>query len=509
MKDKKTPVISKSDYMLFLRHPAWLWLKKYQKDKLPPIDKNLQEIFNAGHEFEKYVEKLFLDSVKFSFNSYQEYLNLPRETNIALENGTKTVFQGRFETNGLTCIVDVLDRTENNSFNLIEIKSSTRVKKAHYYDLAFQKLVLEKAGLQVEEISVIHVNNEYVRSGKIEPRNLANQVKVTQKVRELTDFTKSQIKKARDVLKRRSMPNLSPRYANHCQIKSDWFHDWLDLYKHLKADLDPYSIYFLSYPNPEQIEELENQGIERICEIPKEKALREKQAGQIKTTKTDQPIIDKEKIANFLETFEYPLYFLDYETFSWPIPNFAGLKPWKDYPFQYSLHIQKSPQSKVEHREYLHQENSNPMPRLLEKLQEDIGEKGTILTWNMSYEKGCNNRMAKLYPEYENFLQNVNERIKDLMTPFSEMWYVDKDFYGSASLKYVLPALVPELTYDDMSVSDGLTARRLWTNTVLKNKNGDTAEEIMENLSKYCTQDTMAMVKILEVLKEYVEETNK
>jgi len=49
--------LSKSDYMMFLRHPAWLWLKKNDKDKLPKVDENLQAIFDTGHEFEQYAEK--------------------------------------------------------------------------------------------------------------------------------------------------------------------------------------------------------------------------------------------------------------------------------------------------------------------------------------------------------------------------------------------------------------------------------------------------------------------
>ena len=131
------------------------------------------------------------------------------------------------------------------------------------------------------------------------------------------------------------------------------------------------------------------------------------------------------------------MYFFDYETFSSVIPAFDGCGPHSDYPFQYSLHILDTPKSEVRHGEYLHNENSNPMPSLLEKLKTDIGETGTILTWNMSYEKGCNDRMAILYPEYKEFLDKLNDRIVDLMIPFSKMWLVDKAFSGSASIKSV------------------------------------------------------------------------
>ena len=145
------------------------------------------------------------------------------------------------------------------------------------------------------------------------------------------------------------------------------------------------------------------------------------------------------------------------------------------------------------------------MPELITKLKEQIGDNGTILTWNMSYEKKCNDTMADLYPEHKQFLDNVNERINDLMIPFSKMWFVDKDFFGSASIKNVLPVLVPELNYKELAVSDGLLARRTWTQTILHGKNQDQKEQILSDLSAYCTLDTFAMVRILQVLRQEVD----
>ena len=497
--------LSKSDYMLFLRHPAWLWLKKFDKYKLPPIDPNLQDMFDAGHEFESYAEKLFPSATRLGFNNYDEYLSLPQRTNTALEQGSTAILQGRFEIDGLTCIIDVLERVEENVFDLIEIKSSTKAKPEHYYDLAFQTIVLERSGLKIRNISVIHANNEYIRDGEIEPQKITSKTDVTNDVRSLIDLTNKQIEKAFGVLSQTSCPDLSPRFVNQVGVKGvTWFGEWMDIYKTLKPDLDHYSIYFLSYPNTEQIGELEDKGIKSIADIPEELALRPKQVAQIRTTRDNKRIINKDKIKQFLSSFKYPLYFFDYETFSSVIPAFDGCQPYKDYPFQYSLHVLDSPEAKVKHFEYLHLENSNPMPELIAKLKQDIGESGTILTWNMRYEKGCNDRMAKFFPEHKEFLQSLNQRINDLMIPFSEMWFVDKDFFGSASVKNVMPVLAPELSYKKLEVSDGLLARRLWTQTILKGQNQDQRDEIVSNLSKYCTLDTFAMVRILEVLRKLI-----
>ena len=280
----------------------------------------------------------------------------------------------------------------------------------------------------------------------------------------------------------------------------------MDIYKILKPNNDPYNIYNLSYPTPEQIGKLEDANILNISDIPDELALRDKQIAQIKTTRENKRIIDKESIKSFIDTFQYPLYFFDYETFSSVIPQFDGGSPYQDYPFQYSLHIIESPDSEIIHKEYLHSENTNPIPHLLEQLKKDIDNSGTILAWNMSYEKGCNNRMAALYPKYTDFLKQLNDRILDLMTPFSKMWFFDKDFFGSASVKKVMPVMAPELSYKELAVGDGLLARRTWTQTILEGKNQSNRDNILKNLSTYCTLDTFAMVRILEELKKIIKD---
>ncbi len=498
--------ISKSDYMLFLKHPAWLWLKKYDKSKLPAIDENTQEMFDIGHEFEQYAEKLYPKALRIGFKGYEEYKTITVRTKQALETNVQTILQGGFEIEGLSCIIDILDKVKENTFDLVEIKSSAHSKPEHTYDLAFQTIVLEKCGLKIRDIFIIHVNNEYIRDGDINPKKITTKTDVTQDVRGLIEITVEQINKAKDLVIQSKTPDLSPRWVNQIKVVgTTWFSDWLEIYKHLNPQLDDYSIYSIAGPNPEQIGKLEDGGIKLIKDIPDVLTLRSTQFAQIKATKENERIIDKQKIKSFLNTFEYPLYFFDYETLSSAIPVFDGFQPYKDYPFQYSLHIKDSTESEIKHTEYLHAENSNPMPKLLEKLKSDIGDKGTVLTWNMSYEKECNDKMAKFYPEYKEFLKSLNLRINDLMIPFSEMWFVDKDFFGSASVKKVLPALLPKMDYDELNISDGLKARRIWTQTVLKDENQNDRVKIMKDLSEYCTLDTYAMVKILEELKKIVK----
>lgn len=216
--------LSKSDYMLFLKHPAWLWLKKYDKSKLPPVDAETQARFDSGNDFEDNVEDLYPDAVTLGFSNYAEYLSLPQRTQLALSDGVKTIFQGRFETGSITCIVDVLTKPAENEFELLEIKSSNRVWPEHIIDLAFQTIVLEGFGISPKKISVAHSNEKSEESPVVF-------VDVTDEVRKEIPNTKSNIDKALSVIASSKMPDPSPRFASPLALK-----DWLKICEGLQTN---------------------------------------------------------------------------------------------------------------------------------------------------------------------------------------------------------------------------------------------------------------------------------
>ena len=494
--------LSKSEYMLYMRHPAWLWLKKHDKSKLPPIDDDTQAIFDAGFLFESYAEKLFPDALKLEYDrsDYQEYVKLTKRTKEAIDSGASTIVQGRFESDRITCISDILVKTDDKTFDLYEIKSSTSVKPEHIFDLAFQVTVLEGSGYKVGKVFVVHVNNHFVRNGEVDAKDLVTISEVTERVRDLQDETKQNIAEAIAVVDSPKSPDISP-----ADTKLGVFGDWLEIYKTL-VSVDKYSIYSLCSPGADKIGKLEQMGIKNIADIPDGFKLSEKQKCQVEATKNDEVFINSPRIETFLDNLKYPLYFLDYETLSSVIPYFDGLSPYKQLPFQYSLHVLDKPGGEIKHHEYLHSENSNPVKQLSKALKSQIGDNGTVLVWYESFEKGCNRLMGKISPEFSEFYESLNERIVDLMIPFSTCSYVHKDFFGSASIKKVLSVLIPELTYGDLEIQGGNSAQRLWMETVLDGKSLDKKDKLFQDLKKYCELDTYAMVKIYQHLVEIVKE---
>ena len=492
--------LTKSDYLLFLKHPAWLWLKKHDKDKLPPVDDNTQAMFDAGFLFESYAERLFPEGIRVGFDGYNEYLSMPKRTKEAILKGAKTIFQGRFETDNLTCIYDVVQFVDKETVDLYEIKSSTMPKTLHEYDLAFQWLVLAGAGYKVRKAFVVHVNRDFVRQGEVSPEEIATVAEITSKVEARLKEVEGDIVRAIEVANSDKMPDPTPAFSKHGSTP-----EWVGIYKNLMNIKEGQgTIYDLYAPNAGLILALEDLGIENLLDIPENLNLSQKQAWQLKAAKEDKVFADEKKIKKFLEGFKYPLCFLDYETLASVVPYFDGQKPYQQVPFQYSLHVVDSPGATPKHYTYLHGENSDPVPALTESLRKNIGESGSVVVWNESFEMGCNDDMGRMYPEFAEFYSNVNGRVVDLMKPFFNYWYVDKNFGGSASIKKVLPVLVPELSHKDLEISEGGAAQRLWMEAVLDGKREAEKEKILANLDKYCELDTLAMVRIYDYLINYI-----
>lgn len=214
------------------------------------------------------------------------------------------------------------------------------------------------------------------------------------------------------------------------------------------------------------------------------------------------PIINYSEIKKFVSEFSYPLYFLDFETFLQAVPEFEGLKPYCQIPFQYSLHILENEFSDVIHKEYLAKEGIDSRRKLAEKLVHDIPMDVCSVAYNMTFEKMIIKELARLYPDLACHLLNIHDNMKDLMIPFKNGDYYQKEMQGSYSIKHVLLALFPddpELDYSRLdTIHNGSEAMGAFA--TLHEKGKEEIDEVRASLLKYCELDTLAMVKIWQKL---------
>jgi len=464
---------------------------KNKKEIFPKPDELSQAVFDQGYEVESYAKKLFKGGVEVEGDLFK----LKGITKKLISKGNKILFQATAMPKDLLAKADIFKyNTKTKGWDIYEVKSSTEEKEdVHIPDLCFQKIAFEKDGYKIGKTYLVHINSEYIRKGKIEPKKMFTIEDISDQVANYRSTAEANIPKALKLISQTKKPS--------CKIGRQCKHPYECALKDLCwSSLPEYSIYDLKRINEAKLQRLKDMKIIELTDIPDDFELSESQTNQIQVAKTGKTIIDKEAIDSTLDKLEYPLYFLDYETYASAVPLFDGTHPYQNVCFQYSLHVIKKPNGKLEHFEFLHTEHSNPIPKLLLNMQQHIGNTGSVIVWNKSFEMTRNEEMAKQYPKYAKFLKSVNSRVFDLMEIFSRQYYVHPGFKGSCSIKKVLPVLVPTLNHKNLhGIQEGGTASLYWFKHIYSDSHYK--EKTIKNLLKYCELDTLAMVEIFNSLK--------
>lgn len=406
-------------------------------------------------------------------------------------------YQKEFENNGFLAITDILA-----DGNLYEVKATNDVdKKTHLHDLTFQYNVLKRAGLEVKSANLIHLNAEYVRQGELDINKLFVIEDLTETVEEMAEEVMAEMKSALEYISQEKEP------AGPCDCLYKGRSAHCTTFHYSNPDVPEYGVHDLARIglSKRKLIELVDGNKFKLEDIPAELELSDTQKNQIWTYLNDREIISKEKIAEEFEKLEFPLYFLDYETFPAAVPRFDGFSPYNQIPFQYSLHVLEAPESEPKHFDFLYIEQGDPSPAFVKSLQKHVGPKGSVIVWHKDFECGRNKELAKRIPESKPFFKNLEERIFDLEIIFKKQHHVHKDYRGSSSIKKVLPVLVPSLKYDELTIKEGGSAAEGWNKIVTGKANNQEVEEIIQALREYCKLDTYAMYAIWKEMHKLVK----
>jgi len=474
------PLLTKSKYMNGLQCHRLLWFAN--KKLLPKITLSDEHRFDQGHEFEEYVKKLFPEGVDLNGLGFKENLEKTKE---AVEQN-KTLFEAGFMVDDLFVRTDIIKQGKDG-WDLYEIKSTTKSKPQHIPDLAFQKYVLNKAGLKVNRCFIIYLNKEYIKNGEINPKELTIQEDVTEQVN-LIDDVEKHIPLFKEIMEMPKCPNLciSQKCNNPyiCPLKEQC---WETLPENNVLQLTNWRVYW----------DLFAQGIQDIQDIPSGTKLTAKDEILISSLEKN-PYISKEHIKHFLKSLKYPLYHFDFETFDTAVPLFDNSSPYQKMPFQYSLDIEQE-DGAIEHKEFL-SEGGDPRNALLRQMELDLKGSGDIIVFNKAFEISVMKKLAENFPEEKDWLLSAIERVVDLADVFRAFYYYNNSQKGSYSIKKVLPAITGK-SYSDLEINNGGDASMLYFYSHIKPKL-DNKEEIRANLIKYCGLDTRGMVWIVGELKK-------
>ena len=346
----------------------------------------------------------------------------------------------------------------------------------------------------------MHINGKYLRNGKINPKELFLQQDVDELVAEASKNIRENITYFLQIMDSNSSP--TEKVCANCKGPNGCAHPeefWSFL---------PENNVFCLYRCGKKGIELYEKGILSIKDIPVGFSLSANQHIQKKCEDTGKPYIDTKKIKSFLNDLEFPLYFLDFETYNIAVPLHDGTSPYQQIPFQFSLHILHSMNSEPEHHSFLADGSDDPRPQFMESLKSLIGNKGSIIVYNQPFENRILNELQRDFTG-QDWMQSVSNRFADLLIPFRQFYYYNPKQQGSASIKKVLPAVTGR-DYADLEIAEGESAniQFLYISHGATDGSKPSPEEvkkIRDNLEKYCKLDTEGMVEILQVLYQITE----
>lgn len=413
------------------------------------------------------------------------------ETRQLVEAEAPAVFGATFEHEGTMASVDVMERLPAGGWRLIRVKSAKNLNSRHDEGLAFDLWVSRRAGFDIRDVGLLLLNGEYIYDGVcLDPEALFRYHSRLKESEKSLPETVRDVRSMYAALATKDAPAIAP--GAHCREPFV-----CSYYEHCSRDLriPAHGIAELPRLKAKQREKLEALGVDEIKDIPPSFDLSDLQQVARRSLEQKRTIVHGD-LGGRLDEIETPVRHLDFETYMPPIPRIAGTSPFEPIPFLFSVHIEGL-RSSLRHEDYLHEGRDDPRPVLTRRLLEALGDTGSICVYS-GYEKRVLNSLARANPEFAADLDAVVMRLYDLWPVIKSTVY-DFGFRGKFSLKKTFPALVPGFGYDDLEVSEGLTAATLYEQ-IIEHENEAERGRVFARLREYCERDTLALVELRRAL---------
>ena len=484
--------LKKREFLAGLQCPKQLWWRVHEPHagELIP-DSNTRALIETGRQIgvmaRDYVPGGRLIEFRFQTTAARVHA-----TQSVMQGEPPSLYEATFAADGLVVHTDILERTPDG-WTLIEVKSSVGVKEQHLTDAAVQAHVLRASGIDVRRVEIMHLNRDCRHP---DLSNLFTRQDVTTQVMEIESRLGGL---ARAQLAMLDGPLPDKATGDHCSSPRKcpfWGRCW--------PELPPDHVSTVHAVRKTKVQQWQEQGWHTVRDLPEDLKLPPIARRQVASVRAGDLQIE-DGLAEALGGFRPPLAFLDFEAVFPPIPRWPGCGPYTHVPVQLSCHSQT--EAGHRHSEWLADGPGDPRPEFAEFLIDACSGAGTILVYNAAYEAACIRHLAQALPSRAAELGDIESRLVDLLPVVSAFVY-HPAFGGSFSLKDVVPALVPDVRYCGMEISEGRTASNELMR-LLFDGGLDLQERSMirEALLAYCQQDTWAMVRLFQRLTELSRRT--
>lgn len=485
-KSGKRAGLSKSKIISHQQCPKRLWLEK-NRPELQEDDQGSLAKMETGHRVGELAQQLFPNGVLIEEETLS--LAVERTREVMEKHPRKPIYEATFEHDGVLIRADILLPERGGAYRLIEVKSSTSVKPYHHNDIAIQSSVTEAAGVKLKRIELAHIDNEFVYQGNGDYSGLLRCVSMADDIAHLKPQVPEWVQAARKTLSGEE-PDIA--VGKQCSDPFDCpFADYCS-----PQDPEAFPVEILPRISAAQVAALKAKGYTDLRDIPKGVLNNEKHELVRRVTRTNQRHLNFSATLAFMDDLSWPRYFMDFETINPAIPQWAGSRPYQQIPFQWSCHVQGR-NGELRHEEFLATGESDPRRTFAESLIQTLKQRGPVLVYNAAFEVSRLRELATHFPDLNEALQRIIERVVDLL-PVAREHYYHPAMRGSWSIKAVLPTIAPELAYDNLEVADGGMAQEAFMEILHPDTLPERRQALRQGLLQYCERDTLAMVRLAE-----------
>lgn len=449
-------MLSKSRYLKGLKCTKALWLNKFKREEAY-YPESKRQVFATGNTAGDLAQQYFPGGELALVDHYPNSKAITK-TKQLIESGCKTIYEATFAAENTLVALDILHQIDGK-WHAFEVKSTNSVKPEHIRDATIQYYVMNSAGIEIEDISIMHFDRNYIRYGDLNPNELFTYESVFSRMQNYLVEVPENIAAFLEVYQQEEPTIL---IGSNCDT--------------------PYACEFANYCHT----------------LTENKPVLEEIANQPKLG-TDITYKDEHGIQQFLKENPFPIYSLDFESAQYGIPEYDNSRPYQQIPFQYSLHYQKDAFSKHEHFEFLGNSIDDPREGLILQMIKHLNHKadhGKILMYS-SFEKTMLNNFIRDFPKYSVELEKIKLRLIDLGVVFRK--YIKTEATQNTwSLKVVLPTYLPHLSYQDLEIQQGMAAVEIYKS--FSDLTETEQQKARENMLEYCKLDTLAVLELYNLL---------
>ena len=488
----RIPLLSKTRYTAGLQCVKRLYLELYARELATPPGPGQESLFSSGTAAGILAQQLYPGGVLVA-EDYLHHREATVRTKELLQDSTvSALYEAAFTEDDIRIRADILVRGPAGSWEIVEVKSATSVKDQYIDDVAVQLHVLARAGVQVTRASVAVINNQYVYAGGSP---------VVGDLFSIEDVTE---------LAQKRLGEVPTRLAEMRTALAAGHEPSIDIGAHCSK---PYTCQFVAYCRRNEpdwpidglpgiratrVDELRAAGYRSLSTLPDSIPLNAMQQRARDAVQSQRPWTSGD-LTRVLGAMMPPIHFVDFETVAPWLPRWPGTRPYQTFPFQWSDHVVQA-DGTLEHAEFLADGDGDPRRAFATSLIAQLRGAATLVVYT-GYERTQLTALRDAFPDLRSALEAVLTIPQFDLHPVVRNGYYHPEFRGSFSLKAVLPVMVPELAYTDLTIQHGdvasLQFQQLWD----RDLDESARRQIRADLLAYCERDTLAMVRIVEALR--------